>query len=407
MTRLRPLLATCVLAAVGCREGRPSLTTGMVVRDSDGVHIVLNTAPAWRRDSAWTVVDTPFFDVADRAGRPFQEIVSLIRTPAGVLAVADAGDERITVLNGIGEVVRILGARGTAPGEFRSLDWLVSAGDSLMAYDRIERRLTMFGTVGKVRTASLDLGGLLATTPLGRFRDGSLLVESGGPIFPFPGRPWQVRRDSAELVRVDADGRLLDTLALVPWSESFGVELGSGDRRFVAPMPRPFARRTSAAPLVSGFVLGEGGTYAVDVYDLQGVKRLSMRRNLTGAPVTPEAIEAFRDARRSLPVSQGLQGSLDSAMTAALDSAPFPQAMPVYERLLVDDPGNIWVENYSIRSDQPRIWSVFNTSGRWLGDVATPPGFRMFYIAKDALYGVWYDANGTPHVQGYALTKPQ
>jgi hypothetical protein len=405
MSRLSPLVAAVLLAAAGCREGRPSLSTGMVVRDSGSVHVVLNTAPAWRRDSAWTVVDTPFFDVSSRAGRHFQDIVGVVHTPAGALAVADAGDERITVLNGIGEVVRILGARGTAPGEFRSLDWLASAGDSLLAFDRIERRLTLFGAVGTVRTADLDLGGLLATMPLGRFHDGTLLVESGGPIFPFPGRPWQVRRDTALLVRVAADGRLMDTLAIVPWSESFGVALGSGDRRFMAPMPLPFARRTSAAPLGSGFVVGEGGSYAVDVYDAQGVKRLSMRRNLTGAPVTPEAMEAFRDARRARPPGRGLQGSLDSAMTTALDSAPFPPTMPVFERLLVDDQGNIWVENYSIRTDQPRLWSVFNPSGRWLGDVATPRGFRTDYIAKDALYGVRYDGEGIPHVQGYALIK--
>lgn len=408
MTRL-PVATTLilvVLAATNCRDGRTRLSGGVVVRDSGGVHIVLNTAPGWHRDSAWMVVDTPFFDAGGKPGTDFENIVSVVHTPAGALAVADGGDQRIRVFNGAGEVIRILGAPGPGPGEFRSLSWMVSAGDSLLAYDLVERRLTLFGANGRVRTAELDPGNALFTTPVGRFRDGTLLIESGGPVFPFPGRPGQVRRDSALLMRFDAGGHMLDTLATVAWSESFGVALGSGDRRFMAPMPRPFARRTSAVPLANGFVVGEGGEYVINIYDEGGQLVRSMRRNLRGAPVTPEAIQAFTEARRTMPASRGLQGSLDSALVTALDSAPFPRTMPVFERVLVDDTGNIWVESYSIRGDQPRIWSVFDDTGRWLGDVATPPRFDVKYIARDAIYGVWHDGRDVPRVRGYQLVKP-
>ncbi|HET7602332.1 MAG TPA: hypothetical protein VFK36_04895 [Gemmatimonadales bacterium] len=398
-------LLILLCSVVACRDGHPTLSGGMVVRDSAGVHIVLNTAPAWPRESAWTVVDTPFFDAGGSPGTDFQDVVSVVRTRDGALAVADGGDQRIRVFNGAGEVVRILGARGTGPGEFRSLSWMTAAGDSLLAYDAVERRLTLFGAYGRVRTAALDVGNALFNMPVGRFRDGTLLVESGGPRFPFPGRPGQVRRDSALLLRADAEGHVQDTLAHVPWSESFGVALGSGDRRFMAPMPRPFARRTSAVVLHSGFAVGEGGTYVIDVYSHDGTLQQSMRRNRSGAPVTPEAIHAFADARRAQPPGSGLQGSLDSALVTALDSAPFPSSMPVFERVLADEVGNLWVEEYSIRGGQPRHWSVFNDSGRWLGDVSTPAGFDPQYITGDALYGVWRAGGEVPRVRGYALVK--
>jgi hypothetical protein len=408
MTRqfLAASLLFAVLAASGCREGRPLLSGGVVAHDSAGVHIVLSTAPGWTRDSAWMVVDTPFFDVGGKPGTDFENIVSVVRTPAGALAVADGGDQRIRVFNGAGAVLRILGGPGSGPGVFHSLSWMVAAGDSLLAYDLVERRLTLFGANGRVRTADLDPGSALFTTPVGRFRNGTLLIESGGPVFPFPGRPGQVRRDSALLMRFDAAGHMLDTLVKVPWSESFGVALGSDDTRFMAPMPRPFARRTSAVPLASGFVVGEGGDFVIDVYDRDGRLERSMRRNVRGAPVTPEAIQAFTEARRAIPTSRGLQGSLDSALVAALDSAPFPRTMPVFERVLVDDAGSIWVENYTIRGDQPRVWSVFDEAGRWLGDVTTPPRFDVQYIARDAVYGVWRDGGDVPRVRGYQLVKP-
>lgn len=394
-----------LFSVASCRDGHPALSGGVVVRDSAGVHIVLNTAPAWARESAWSVVDTPFFDAGGSPGTDFQNVVSVVRTRDGALAVADGGDQRIRVFNGAGEVVRILGARGTGPGEFRSLSWMASAGDSLLAYDAVERRLTLFGAYGRVRTTALDVGNALFSMPMGRFRDGTLLVEAGGPLFPFPGHPGQVRRDSALLLRVDAEGHVRDTLAHVPWSESFGVALGSGDRRFMAPMPRPFARRTSAVVFHNGFAVGEGGAYVIDLYSHDGTLQQSMRRNVSGAPVTPEAIQAFKDARRAMPAGTGLQASLDSALVMALDSAPFPRTMPVFERVLADEAGNLWVEDYSIRGGQPRRWSIFNDSGRWLGDVATPANFDPQYITADALYGVWHAGTDVPSVRGYALVK--
>lgn len=407
MTRLQSTATalTLLVSVASCRDGRPALSGGVVVRDSAGVHIILNTSPAWARDSAWTVVDTPFFDAGGAPGTDFQDVVSVVRTRDGALAVADGGDQRIRVFNGAGELVRILGARGSGPGEFRGLKWMTTAGDSLLAYDALERRLTLFGAYGRVRTAALEVGTALFSMPVGRFRDGDLLVEAGGPLFPFPGHPGQVRRDSALLLRVDAEGHVQDTLAHVPWSESFGVALGSGDRRFMAPMPRPFARRSSAVVLHSGFAVGEGGEYVVDVYAHDGTLRESMRRNVRGAPVTPEAIQAFKDARRAMPAGSGLQGSLDSALVMALDSAPFPDTMPAYERILADETGNLWVEEYTIRGGQPRRWSVFNDSGRWLGDVITPARFDPQYITADALYGVWHAENDVPRVRGYALVK--
>src|SRR5678815_5806781 len=116
MTRqfLAASLLFAVLAASGCREGRP-LSGGVVAHDSAGVHIVLSTAPGWTRDSAWMVADTPFFDVGGKPGTDFANIVSVVRTPAGALAVADGGDQRIRVFNGAGSVLRILGAPGFPP----------------------------------------------------------------------------------------------------------------------------------------------------------------------------------------------------------------------------------------------------------------------------------------------------
>jgi hypothetical protein len=395
-----------IAMALACRRPPEAVGTGAAARDSAGVRIVLNVAPAWTASTAWTVTDTPSVDIAGSSAAPFRDIVAVIRTPAGAIAVADGISQRIRLFMPSGAPLRALGGPGTEPGEFEGLNWLVHAGDSLLAYDLVLRRLTLFGNAGRARVAELEGVGDLFITPVGRFRDGTILMAAGGAVFPFPDSAGRVRRDSATLLRFGADGRVGDTLPRVPWSESFGVEIASTGQRFVAPMPRPFGRRTSVFVRFGGFGVSEGGRYQVDLYGPENKLAMSIRREVTGAPVTPEAIDGFRTARASAPPAEGLQRQLDSALVGALDSAPYPGAMPVTERALADDAGNIWVQDYSVRGDQPAIWSVFDIGGIWQGEIAVPPRFDPMYISADMIYGVWRDPGEAPRVRGYRIKKP-
>lgn len=395
-----------VATALACRRPPEAVGAGAAARDSAGVRIVLNVEPAWTAATAWTIADTPSVDIAGSSAAPFQDIVALIRTPAGAIAVADGITQRIRLFTPAGAPLRALGGPGTEPGEFEGLNWLVHAGDSLLAYDLVLRRLTLFGEAGRARVTELEGVGDLFISPIGRFRDGTILMAAGGAVFPFPDSAGRVRRDSATLLRFGPDGRVRDTLARVPWSESFGVEIASTGQRFVAPMPRPFGRRTSVFVRFGGFGVSEGGRYQVDLYGSDYQLAMSVRREVKSAPVTPEAIEGFRTARASAPPAEGLQRQLDSALVRALDSAPFPGAMPVTERALTDDVGNIWVENYSVRGDQPAIWSVFDIGGIWQGEIVVPPRFDPMYIGADMIYGVWRDPGEAPRVRGYLINKP-
>ena len=380
---------------------------GVALRDSAGVRIVESETRAWSADSAWTLaVDSPMVDITGTSAVPFEQIVRVLRTPMGLIAVADGGTQRIRVYDAAGRFVRMLGSPGTEPGEFQALSWIGAASDTLVAYDLVQRRVTVFGVRGRLRTVSLDDGSTAFTSPVGIHADGTLLFVSGGPRFPFPAMAGTMVRDSVTLMRLSPDGEQRDTLGVFPWGESFGVPIQSGDQRFVAPMPRPFGRRTSIAVMEDGFVVGRGGQFVVDVHGADGALRLSLRRSVEGAPVTPEAVEGFRMARASAPAAPGLQRQLDSALVAALDSAPFPASMPVFERVLVDDAGFIWVELYSVRGDQPAEWSVHAPDGRWLGDVRVPARLEVHHIGTDAVYGVWRDPGEDPRVRAYRLMKP-
>ena len=390
------------VAVSGCIETR-SFGSGSSIADSAGIQIVRSTEPEWAAESAWTVADTPRVDLGGSDSYRFGDVAAVAVTREGAIAVADAGSQTIRVFDMAGRPLRTLGRRGTAPGEFQALSWIAPAGDSILAYDLVSRRLTMLGT--RTRTAALEGGNALLTTPLGRFNDETVLAAAGGPVFPFQGRQGEVRADSAFLLRHRPDGSVTDTVGHVPWGESFGVPIGRGTQQFLAPMPRPFGRRTSVAVVGDRIAVGKAQRYEIEVIGAANKLERIIRRAQDPLPVTPDAITAFKAAQRRADPGRGLQAQVDSALEAALDSAPYPKSLPAYERILADPSGNLWVLEYSIRFGQPQSWSVFDPEGRWLGTVRTPAGLRVEQVGESWVAGVWRDAGGEEHVRVYELKR--
>ncbi|HEU5050216.1 MAG TPA: hypothetical protein VFU00_07850 [Gemmatimonadales bacterium] len=403
--RIRGQSLVFLLAFAGCRERDQPFDGGASARDSAGVTIVMNRQPVWHPDSAWRLGPEPVLEIGGGDGPGFGEIVGLIRTPAGAIAAADAGGQVIRVFAPDGRLVRTVGRQGTGAGEFQALSWLSHAGDSLLAFDLLSRRVTLFGAAGRVRSVQLEGRGPELAAPIGRFEDGTLLVATGGARFPFAGEEGTARRDSALLLRYASRGAVADTVAQVAWGETFGVGIASGAGRFVAPMPRPFGRRSSVLLVGDEIVVADAERYELDVLDTEGRPVRSIRRERGLIPVTPEAIAAYRGALDRSAGSRGLQMQLDSALRSALDSAPYPAVMPAYEQVIADDEGNLWVLDYSVRLDQPRRWSVFSREGRWLGDVITPVGFRVTDIGLDWVLGVWRGPDGEDRIRMYQVIR--
>jgi hypothetical protein len=396
-------MVAAALAACGGRDR--AFGPGASVRDSAGVAIVRNTEPAWATDSAWRVVDSPLVAIGGPAAR-LGRIVGSVRTASGAIAVADGEAQLIRVYDLAGRPLRTLGRRGTDAGEFQAIDWIAPAADSILAFDLVARRLTMFGAASRARAARIEGAEGAITAPLARFADGALLVAAGDPTFPFAGAEGSVRRDSVTLVRSAPDGEAIDTIARIAWTESFGVAIGEGERRFLAPMPRPFGPRASALIAGEEIVVGEGSRYVLDVRAADGTLVRSIRREREPLPVTPDAIAAFREAQRRASATRGLQADVDAALVGALDSAPWPARLPAFERVLADADGNLWVLDYSVRRDQAGAWNVFTAEGRWLGTVTTPARFRVDQIGSDWILGAWRGQDGEEQVRMYPIVRP-
>jgi hypothetical protein len=73
--------------------------------------------------------------------------------------------------------------------------------------------------------------------------------------------------------------------------------------------------------------------------------------------------------------------------------------------MIVDAEGNLWVLEYRPPLDRTPSWSVFDSTGRLLGEVGAPEDFRATEIGRDYVLGWWTDESDVPHVLMYPLNK--
>lgn len=394
-----PVVLLAALAACGTADSGPSEAA---VRDSAGVTIVENRAPAWDDDERWRVAPEPVLEIGASAERPeleFHRIVAARRHDDGRIAVADAGSREIRVFGPDGQFLHAAGGEGDAPGEFRVLTWMGSLpGGFILAVDAVSSRLTLFtpeGALQRVVTLTSDgFGATVAAPPLGT---GELVVVTRAPRPVRRGRSPGTYRDSLAFLRYAPAGTLRDTVGVFPGPEYAIVEGGAVG---VVPYGRTTVHAVSGNRIHVGTQTGRG----IEVYDPRGVLRRIVR--LPGAeealePGDREAwLEALMESRDLSPEARR------RVMEEYLDRVPFPPRRPAYSDLLADDSGHLWVGEYALPARDPDGWRVLDPEGRLLGTVRVPHGFRPLDIDDHHVLGRWTDSLGVQRIRVHGLVKP-
>lgn len=140
-----PLIAAATLTA--CGPDSPSHGEA-VVRDSAGVRIVENSAPAWREGEGWRMSDEPILEIGVLEGQPEYQLFQVrgaIRLSDGRIVVANAGSHELRIYDPRGRFLTSVGREGSGPGEFRALGSLDRLGsDSLITWDWRNNRAQVF-----------------------------------------------------------------------------------------------------------------------------------------------------------------------------------------------------------------------------------------------------------------------
>jgi hypothetical protein len=392
------LVVTCTAAC----EARQPAAPPAVVRDSAGVQIIESRSPLWDASSGWQIETEPALQIGVEDGDAeyeFQSIADAERLDDGSIVVADALAAELRVFDAAGRYVRAIGRNGEGPGEFRNLTAVWRHHDSLAAWDAALRRVSVFdreGNLGRIIAFTASPGDGLRPSALATLADGSFLVHASGVITPALGEG--IHRAEGQVVRYSANGEPGRVISALPGEEWVGMTPASGGLLLA---PRPFRRDGYVAMSGTRIYVGDSDRFDITVFTVDGVLRQRIR--IAGAmhPLTQE------DASAHIENTLAAQSNEErrQRVRRTLEQMPYPETYPAFAGLLTDDDGHLWVAESARAVTDEIAWNVFDSSGRWLGRVITPPRARVLRASAGRLLVRHVDDDGIQTIRDHRIHK--
>ena len=347
----------------------------------------------------------------------FTEINSIAVAGSGAVYVDDAHELSIREFGADGKFARWIGREGEGPGEFRSIAGVSILPDGrLAAWDRGNRRITVFGTNGEYEEAIRTEG----VRPPYLFVDRAFLTDSAGRYYlRILAKPPSISSDLREMagvqygyLRLSPDGTVLDTIvapqAMPPGlPESIVIDTRAGDRS-------PFPEQVFDAPSPFGhLVTGHNATYAFSILDPAGTIEVE-REGFRSAEVMAEERAQWR-ARVAF-----------AERRSGMSFRDVPTRKPAYRDLWVDLDGRIWIHRYAeavnsgepipelwldyLEGDEPRItwaepslYDVYSADGQLLYCVQAPADAEVVTSRGSLVWGILRGALDEEYVVSWRI----
>lgn len=377
-------------------------------RDSAGVLIVENARPAWSNSERLTLAAKPRVMIGNTvdSGYRFRQVRGVMLLTDGRIAVADGASLQLRLFSSQGRFLSANAGKGNGPGQILNMHWVRRLNGDTIAINSGLSTAALYSNTGQfVRIVAFSPRVVPPARP-------SLLVallHSGlGVVTPLPGvtpHPLGSRwTESLSLKLVTDSSSTPRELGTVPyiemeqassgptsiWLSSIGVFAASDDR----------------------FYAGFGDRYQIRVYESDGKLQSIIRRAWTPTPITADDWEHWVVEWSKLWVkTTGAERERD---VQKVREEPWAEQNPAFSQFIVDRSSRLWVREAhwqdAIAAGSlvdipavPSVWSVFDSRGRWLGDVSMPTGFLPFEIGKDYVTGI-LRADGMNHVAIYELS---
>ena len=394
--------------------------TPFVIRDSAGVEIVESTAPLWTEETGWTVAPEPEVVIRPDESdydRIFVKVGGVARLSDGRIVFASRLTQQLFVYGPAGDLLEIWGGPGEGPQEFRGINGMFRCrGDTLVARDigylaivapsgHVDRKVQIPLGLGpgwavQLREVSHDCGRALITVQQRQTAPTHLGTESY-PLLAM----W-----------ASLTGPGIDTLGMFQGQELFMHE----------ELPRFFPFHTMPSWATDGSLLyfGIGDEPEIRVLGSGGRVERLIRWDVDREPIPESEWRAYEEDRERF-----VNWDPGSAVVASPPGVhPHPDWQPIYAAegdrnryesgFRFDGEGNLWVRRarreplLALVSQlrplrPPERWWVFDSSGRWLGEVETPENFLVKSISGGLLLGISRDELDVEEVRVYRIDRGQ
>lgn len=323
--------------------------------------------------------------------------------PGGLVAVADRAGSTILLLGLEGEPVRELGRRGFAPGEFRQLDKVGFAGDTLLwASDAGSRWITWYDlrrpdSLWTVQAPEEQVPSTHWTAKPSWVLDGGRLlgkprrgVQSSGSEAtpPIPVVAWSSEGelrvvDMVETVaprsrRIRMANGLFSTTSQVLDGAPI-IEVARGGKWFFV------LDRTPAS--------ADSGLIRIARYDPDGLPIDRLEIPYRAEPMSDTVMGWIRGQAESMEEQLPPEMGIDAE--AVLEATWLPERLPPVREVLADEEG-FWIQR---EMTSPGLWERYDLTGNLLFDVRLPRTFRGLAGSPGAVLGWMMDTLYVPELR--------
>jgi hypothetical protein len=320
----------------------------------------------------------------------FTDITALDADGSGHVYVADFYRQQVTVLSLRGHRDRVIGRRGSGPGEFRAIRSLQAIdGDSLLVYDPSLARISVYAPDASAPAYLVNLGPQL---------------QGAAPFFlwklPRESRYLALFRPSFVFVEGKTDLKRTDVVRILERDGARGAEILSfPSRSFLLSgtslTPNPFGREGIVQLTANGDIAYLWtDSVTVTTYSPQGRRLAALRLPHEGPRVSRNDVE--QEAAKL--EDDGLPAAFKRVVA---DSAP--NRWPAAVDLITDHEGNIFVGLFR-GSQAPVEWVGFR-DGRYLLSVFLPFHERLRAVRLPFLFVERRDELNVPRVVLYRIEQ--
>jgi hypothetical protein len=335
----------------------------------EGVRVVSNPEESWKGRAKYSTADEVSIGV-EVGEEPYMlnRPIDVKVDAEGRIYILDWGDTRIQVYNAKGVYVRTIGRKGQGPGEFDTPSYFDISGDGrLFIMDGRNQRITVFDLDGKHQQdfrvqgfysrMVCDLHNQLYSQKQTSQREAAVSED----LQEIPMLTSIYRTDSAtgEVFHVgDFEGEKIMSTR----TESGGMMSVSG----------PFKIAWGLSPQ-GKLYLGYNETYQLSVYSDTGELEFRFGREYTPVP-RPDVKAEWA-----------------------------PKVHPAYNsrRLVFDEEGNLWLEQYTEEGFEGFLYDVFMSEGIFLRQAVVP--YRIYVFKHGRAYSLVHPEDGFYSAKSFRL----
>jgi len=301
--------------------------------------------------------------------------------------VADQLQLKIYIFDSKGLLTYTLGGKGRGPGEFENMSSMNVYGQKVTVLDMILKRITIFYFNKKtVRIETINLKNNHSSHyPSGMWAlpDGSYLIKESIAY----SNDSNIKNNYKEILAVyNHDGSpVKDSILSFDAADIFKKRI-NGE---VVIAPLPFGAKPIIQIYNNHIYYGRTNTQIIKILSMNGKVLQKISLPVSPAPVTKE------DLRNKL-------APYENSLHYALIQYGIPSTWPLYDNLLIDNTGKIWISENTINPKNYK-WIIIDNDGNVIATISADKKIKIKSIQDNHVYAKTTSGSGETEIAVYKV----